>query len=89
MFTNVIFMCSVIYVPDSIVEFARLEGTCNFTFNGIEYALKPEDSVPWRKRTKEQSGCLKTFDGNTDPDSGHFGSATHAFVSLLYDCTPP
>ena len=47
--------------------------------DGVNYNLAPNYTVPWRKRTKAQSGCLRTYDGHTDPDSGHFGSPTHAF----------
>ena len=49
---------------------------------GVNYTLAPDYTVPWRKRTKAQSGCLRTYDGHTDPDSGHFGSPTHAFNNI-------
>ena len=56
--------------------------TCSFYSNGIWYNIAPDYDIPWRQRTKSESGCLMTFDGETDPDSGTFSQPTHAFVSF-------
>ena len=50
--------------------------SCDFTYDGVEYEVEPDYTIPWKKRTKEQSGCCMTFDGRTHEDSGKFGAPT-------------
>ena len=35
--------------------------TCNFTYAGVSYNIKPDKTVPWKSRTKAQSGCCMTY----------------------------
>ena len=59
------------YMPDR-------NNTCNFTSNGVLYAVKPDKSVPVGQRTKAQSGCRMDFDPTTNPKTGNFGRPTSA-----------
>lgn len=53
--------------------------SCDFTYNGVAYKIQPDEEIPWKRRTKAQSGCCMTYDGHTDTDSGDFRRPTYAF----------